>query len=353
MRTQSGKRKPEMHQPDPPTTIQVEPTLGCNLACAHCAVPILQERTGHGFKFMDLRVASLVAKNIGRACATHGWNPRIEFASGGEPSLNPMIADIVREFRYYLPRTSLMMTSNGAGLLRKDADLLFELFAAGLNILALDDYEEVNIVPKVVERARARGLPLGVLLYHYPADGPAGNPHHRAKPGEKRISIIQDLKKATRGTHAQLNNHAAIGGPPRLDEPGTSPRCVKPFREIQVHYDGVMGMCCHNFAREADVGSLLRRDIVDLWGNAFMQAVRRKVYHGQRTFRPCAGCDYTGVRLGLLPDRMGKMAMGRPTQEDEELIAAAVRRAPVLAEQRVQWLPPLLPKGAPRVKVWK
>ena len=61
--------------------------------------------------------------------------------------MNPHFVELVGIFRQHLPDNQLMMTSNGAGFIKDTRARVEAVFTAGLNILALDDYQAVNIVP--------------------------------------------------------------------------------------------------------------------------------------------------------------------------------------------------------------
>jgi hypothetical protein len=332
----AAAKKPLFTTADAPTTVQIEPTRGCNLRCGMCAVPVLQKGPGD-YQFMTPATARGVGAALAAAAAAHGWNPRLELACGGEPTLNPDIVEIVATLRGCLPQASIMLLSNGSGFLKREAKLMERLLAVGINTVAIDHYEEVNIVPRLLSGALA--LPAGVPLHHYPVDK-AANPHSRYF--KQRVVVIQDIKAATKGTHSKLNNHAAIGSAPVMDAPGAAPLCVKPFREVQIHWDGVMGVCCHNFSRELDVGSVVTAGAYPLWQSELMMAIRRKLMARERDFRPCAGCDFSGNRVGLLPDRMGKQRMGAVKPTDAALIAEHTRKPPTTALKRVQWLPGLV-----------
>src|SRR5205085_11607477 len=93
---------------------------------------------------------------------------RIELAMDGDPPLDPHHVDLIRILREHLPDNQIMLTSNGSGLLRGNpVERITDLMEAGLNILALDDYKTVNIVPRI--RQRRAEIPYPV--YDYPGDG--------------------------------------------------------------------------------------------------------------------------------------------------------------------------------------
>ena len=295
----------------PPFCLQVELTEGCNLRCEFCGLNGIRGKENN-FKFMTVATAERIVDLL----KLDRWFPRVEFAMHGEPSLNPRMLDIVKLFRGHLPgRFHLMMTSNGAGFI-KDPTTIVDTALESLNVLALDWYEGVQTVPKILERYAGRHSPI-----YYPKDQ-AGNPHTRRKQGRHDLVIVQDIAVATKGTHAALNNHAGCGAPKNANAVGK--RCAKPFRELSIRWDGGVAVCCNDWRGEYKVGNVMESSLEELWNGAAMRAARRKLYHGQRDFGPCAGCDALSYRPGLLPDQKGVRQLPLPTPGDLQAIAKAL-----------------------------
>jgi radical SAM protein with 4Fe4S-binding SPASM domain len=300
----------------PPFALQVELTEGCNLRCGFCGLNGIRAKENN-FKFMTVELA----ERIVRLLKDDHWMPRIEFAMHGEPSANPDMIEILTVFRRKLPgRAHLMMTSNGMGFL-KNPTATVDAALASLNVLALDAYENVNIVPRILAGYTGKHPP-----HHYPADKEA-NPHRRRKPGEHHFVIVQDIKSATTGTHSHLNNHAGAGSP--KNDSATGKRCAKPFREMSIRWDGSVAVCCNDWRGEYQCGNVAQLTLEQVWQSQAMQSARRKLYHGQRDFGPCNGCDATSYRPGLLPDQLGKQSLPLPTAADEQAIAAALAHPPL------------------------
>ena len=283
---------------------------------------------------MTKRAAAKVANQIANA----GWNSRVEMAQHGEPSLNPDLMELIAIFRAALPKSQLMMTSNGTGFLKDTANRVRQAFAAGLNILALDDYKEVNIVPKVLERAMVASLESdGIIVKRYPQDGLEWSPHRRWPRSAKLLIIIEDIHYASTGSHAKVNNHAGYGGPRSVSKAGV--RCAKPFRELGVRWDGKVAGCCIHWTGALKVGDLMKTGLEELWHGPVFDAMRHKLYHGQRDFGPCEGCDHETYRLGLLPDKLGKHSLPKPTAAHEDTLKRALVGAPYTPLVRQPWMP--------------
>lgn len=306
---------------DPPFAVQIELTEGCNLRCPFCALNGIREPKKNDFKFMEPETLRSVLTQITKA----GWNPRIEFAMHGEPTMHPdyvAMADIARQCA---PKALLMMTSNGGGLLRAPGPLtnIVGLFTVGINILALDDYQNVNIVPKI--RNAVVGKLNGVEIYEYPRDA-AGNPHRRRPITTMMLTFVQDISLATKGTHSLINNHAGVGSPPNDRKAGK--RCAKPFRELSVRWDGSVAICCNDWRGTYKCGNIVTDGLNKVWNGVAMKAARRKLYHGQRDFGPCKGCDAVSYRTGLLPDKFGKVDLPKPNAKVMKSIEQALAGEP-------------------------
>lgn len=294
----------------PPFSIQVELTEGCNLRCSFCGLNGIRGKENN-YKF----ATTDTILNIARQIRDLKWNSRVEFAMHGEPSVHPLMIALLRDFRRIVgSRIHMMMTSNGAGFV-KAPNITIDAALESLNVLALDWYENVQLVPKIMDTYQGE-----YTIRHYPADQSA-NPHRRRKPGEHDFVVIQDIAKAEKGTHASLNNHAGSGGPPNDNAKGK--RCAKPFRELSVRWDGSISICCNSWLGIFKCGNVNEMTMEQIWHGPEMRAARRKLYHGQRDFGDCKGCDALSYRPGLLPDQRGKLSLPLPTKADESVIAKA------------------------------
>lgn len=318
------------YKQEAPFAVQVELVEGCNLRCGFCGLNGIRGRE-HNLKLMEHDTLASLCQQMQDA----SWNARVEFAMHGEPTLHPHAADMVRTAREHLPRAWLMMTSNGGGLVGSSCVAKVRaLFDAGLNVLALDDYDGVRLVPKIRESLRqAEDLPPNLQLREYPED-PLGNPHRRGAPSTAVVSFVADISKVRKGdgTHSLLNNHAGSGAP--LNDSQAGSRCAKPFRELSVRWDGSVALCCNDWRGAYKCGSVVSDGLLTVWNGAAMDAARRRLVQGQRDFGPCRGCDAVSYRVGLLPDKKGQVAMPRESQASrralEEATAGAPYTAPVL-----------------------
>jgi len=297
-----------------PFSIQVEPTEGCNLRCGFCGIRGIREKGTSGalsgpYSYMAVDTAHALARQVAAA----GWSSRIEFAMHGEPTMNPDLPAIISAFRSRLPKQSIMVTTNGIPLLDRGLRAsILALINAGANTIAIDDYAPHRVAPTV----RGERWPFPVM--EYPADK-HGNPHVRFSG--QRIVIVEDIAQAETGTHSTLNNHAGSAAPPNTKRQAQV--CTLPFREMSVRYNGQVALCCNDWRGQYPIGDAAA-DLLAVWNSPqFMAARRILLAEGRKDITPCAGCDYRGTRVGLLPlqDGSGRAELGEPTEADRKMVA--------------------------------
>lgn len=323
------------YKQEAPFAVQIELSEGCNLRCAFCGINGIRtnERT---YKFMTPKTARVIASHMAAA----GWNSRLEFAMHGEPTMNPNAAEIIAIFRSYLPKASILMLSNGGGLVDDPINKIQALFDAGLNTLGLDEYQNVKLVSKIIKAwdGVAKSGPgismLGFEFFTYP-DQPEGNPHTRQPPRKHRMVHIRPIDLNTNGTHASLNNHAGSGAP--LNTSAQGKPCAKPFRELSFRWDGSTAVCCNDWRGVLATGNIHTEGLLGIWHGPVMQAARKKLIRGQRDFGPCKGCDALSYRTGLLPDKMGREVLPRPSAKDLTTLASAAMKKPLSKIVRREW----------------
>lgn len=295
---------------DEPNAVQIELTEGCNLYCDFCGLQGIRESAGGPYKFME----NETLHHLCQAIRNSGWNPRVEFAMHGEPTMHPHFAAMIGVVREYLPNVSIMLTTNGGGLVKDPIPRVHDLLAAGLNVLAIDAYEYVNIATRLRKAFDGAGVP----YWEYPAH-PEANPHRRRHPrSDMDIVFVQDISVATEGTHSSLNSHC--GSAYECDE--IEARCAKPFRELSVRWDGNVAICCNDWKGELMIANVLDYKAIDeLWNHQRFEAARRFLYAGNRSITPCNRCDAKSTRVGLLPDRKGLLDLPPPTDKDREVLS--------------------------------
>ncbi len=285
----------EQHRP---YCIQIEPVFGCNLRCKMCGINSVGLKLGE-YKFMNIRTARIIVDSIKK-----NWPKiRIEFAMCGEPTLSPIIEEIIQLFRGTLPDAHLLFTTNGVNFLN---DKWFEdnwnRKLLPCNIVVVDLYAPYG--EKLKDQLRHQRFPFDWAVRDYYSDN--FNQHHYHHPKEGNfLVLIDDFSTRTNRKHPQrtMFNHA---GNSALTPPLKTPLfniCTFPFREMVIRYNGVVNICCLDFGSELDMGNVLEQDLKDIWFGENFNVVRRFLRHKSRVFPPCSVCDMPGgFRRGILPD---------------------------------------------------
>jgi radical SAM protein with 4Fe4S-binding SPASM domain len=236
----------------------------------------------------------------------------------------------------YRPKAHKLVITNGGGLLRKPgpAANIKALFEAGLNVLALDDYEGVKFVEKISAALEEHGPlvsgeehPLGFKFWDYPQDL-AGNPHQRRPRGTRMLVRIQDISVQSKtGNHGKLFNYAGVGFAPNDKMAGK--RCHHPFRQLAVRQDGSVAICCNDWRGTYVCGNVNTDGVEAIWQGDAMGAAREMLIKGKREMAPCKGCDHRSYRVGLLPDLYGRGKLHAPDAQTAADIEAAIARGPL------------------------
>jgi radical SAM protein with 4Fe4S-binding SPASM domain len=212
-------------------------------------------------------------------------------------------------------------------------------FAAGLNVLAFDDYVNAKLVPKI--RAVVKQIDGTTSARVCRVSGSTSILRIQtailisASPGQM-LTFIEDLINANKGTHSHVNNHAGAGGPPNDRRQGK--RCAKPFRELSIRWDGSVAGCCNMWRGEFKCGNVAADGLTKVWNGKAFGALRTALYHGRRDMIPeCSGCDAKSHRVGLLPDKFGKESLPLPDKSVLANIKQAISGPPLTAPVLRPW----------------
>lgn len=306
---------------DAPFTVQVEPTEGCNLGCEFCGLRGMREKGTKPWNFMTLETAKDIATKMAKSHMT----AKVIFAMHGEPTLNPQLPEIIKVFRKALPRNVFHLISNGFGFVhpaKKETEIreyVETLKNAGIDHILLDNYTPTGDWSKVVNAVQG--------VYEVLYLGKDKTPMFRS---DKKFNIIvlPPIVTTKISFVRNLKNHCGAAFP--LDDSFNDKKCAVPFRELSFRYDGSVALCCDDFRGEYAIGNIKDyKSIVDLWNNERFVAARIMLYNGKRAFRPCQGCSSTSMRIGLLPDKMGKETLPEPDEAITEFCKAVGQEGPL------------------------
>ena len=298
-----------MRKQSPPYSIQIELNEGCNLGCSFCGLRGMREKGTQPWYRMKKETAERIIAEVKRV----GWHSRIIFSMHGEPTLNPNVTKIIAMFRKALPTTVMSMMSNGYGIVHGFGDISTEqtiservgkLMKAGLNDLIIDYYSAKGDAKTIEDALKASEFKIEHLAPKVPLYSP--------RAGQFRVLFNPPIQKE-KAINRHLCNHCGAAGP--LDMSYQGKRCARPFRELAIRYDGSVAICCNDFRGEYPIGNIMEQSIEDIWYSKRFEAARILLYAGERSFKPCYGCNALSHRVGLLPDGRGKEDMPEPNDK--------------------------------------
>lgn len=294
-----------------PWSIQIELHFGCNYRCDTCYKQVLNLKKSN-FKEMTIPTAINIASKLKK------YEPfRIEFAMRGEPTLNSNWLQIIKIFRKYLKESSIMITTNGSGLNKKN---ISQFFKNGGNVILVDCYN--NELEKRMEEWK-QFKPLD----YYNDDF---NPYHRHKPSTKKIVLMDNIMERSGEKKTRvISNHAGNVDYKKIAKYGVKPlkeplekKCVRPFREMIILYDGEVVLCCADSGNDFKLGNLNRHNFKQIWfKNRKLIIARLLLFNKFRIFPPCNRCDFNGgMRQGLIP-KMKTITLEQAKEYAKEVIS--------------------------------
>lgn len=282
-----------------PVTFKIEMTRGCNLKCKFCPVhgmPELQNK----YEFMHPRLLQTIARQLARL------NPegRIELTRRGEPTLNPDIVRNVSILREAMPNVQISLFTNGTELLRqRSMALALDLIDAGVNIFNIDCYNNTYDRFKAMAERDAAGVTLQDFRKFSAYKRHSGGFRLRV------INLVPDIADPKETAKVRKIHNAAGNQDPQMSElfgikPITKPlakNCAKPFREMNVNWDGSVPICCEDWREQCILGKIPRDSAESIWYGKFHLSILRSLYAKDRSGVPCNKCSFSGgYYLGFL-----------------------------------------------------
>lgn len=272
-----------------PWNCQVELVRGCNYRCDFCAIQVVPKEPA--FMMIDTFINSMIGLS--------NFDPiRLEFAMRGEPTMHPELISFTYIARSFLEKSQITLTTNGHLLTEVMAQ---RFFSAGGNIIVVDCYH--NTFDKYMERFKK----FKVCDFHRGTF----NPWHRHGPKEKAIVLVEDIGCTDGKRQRVIINQAGNVDWDKVKKYGLRPlekplkkKCVHPFREIAIFYNGNVSICCRDWKEEHIIFNVDRDSIKRQWHqNTEWERVRKELYNKRReNVDICKRCDFHGgFRFGFLP----------------------------------------------------
>lgn len=269
-------------------TVALEINARCNRSCTFCPV-------AYNTRPDERMPAHLLRKALDELGALR-YHGRIELYIYNEPAREmEYLLDVLRAGRHTVPRGCFMVATNG-DYLRGPGNIM-AMFDAGLNQLLINCYSPglyakrlpwLAALPGIVHRTNDVYVNVG--------------PHRRV------VHMLDKSEPATFGTGVfRLINRA--GNIPAFLPATSAPverMCVKPFRLLNVNWQGEALLCCNDYHGQLHIGNLADYTLEQLWNSPVLNTYRKHLLNKDRTLPLCSKCD---CHAGAYPSNVEQPAV--------------------------------------------
>lgn len=287
-------------------TLCIEISARCNRKCGFCPVAYNTRPN----ELMPLELMFKAFKELGSV----KYRGRIEFYIYNEPLKEKgHLLDSVRLARKLVPKSCLMVATNGDYF--KGLESIMELYNAGLNQILINCYSPglyKKRVPWIESLPASVSRTLGVYSVN----------SYRSKSIE--MLDKSDPDSFGSGIFRLVNRAGNIPDYiPALKTP-VSRMCVKPFRLLNINWQGNVLVCCQDYHGDVSYGNLLDKTLVELWEHPVMNAYRHSLLRKDRSLPLCRSCD---CHAGAYPHNVPTPGVSKVDKaEIEHLYAASVTK---------------------------
>lgn len=313
-----------------PWSIQLEVVEGCNYSCWFCGIHSVRSKDTPGTGWEDYREmpVEMVAEMFKE---TRRWlkGVRVELDNHGEPTLHKNFPGIIKAITND-KRAHIQLQTNGSQIeeWKVFKELVDLWFAKGLNLLAINAYKRWWGKPNPEYKNRyemfmayakryAKTANIDRVVDHY-YDNPDHLSIYRRYPMKMRqIFVLDDLgevnvkkrEETGRPVSKDINNEAGntmakplqnLLGQEPIEEP-LEKKCTRPFRELNMGYNGVVPVCCYDWSTQIPIGKFPNQSLQQIWESVQLNAIRELLFRKNRNMTPCSVCSYAGGwRQGLI-----------------------------------------------------
>lgn len=256
--------------------VGIETTTLCNQRCGYC--PHADDEARRSKQKRGHQMPQTLFSNIIDQLQGFGFGGQITLNGYGEPLLDCLLVDRVREIREKLPRAYISINSNGAKL---TAEKLQELIDVGLSHIDITNHHERGTGAYADLEQKIEGL--------------------RADPKFGRYIFYKEQigKIYNRGgaVNAEaLDQYVKVG---YLAGPQDRLVCLSNMFTLTIAVDGAVLICCNDFDHREPMGKLGengRESMEDIWCSEKFRRLRIEILRGDFRNRVCRRCN-----IGLHP----------------------------------------------------
>lgn len=271
------------------SSIGIETASTCNRSCVFC--PVSEHKRNDELMSWDM------IKKIVQDLVDLNYKKRVELYIYNEPTRDKRLHEIIAYVRLRLPRACIMINTNGDYF--KDREAIWSYFASGLNQMQINIYcaaDGKQTDPEKLKKAHAvarnrfhllqtwldeLSVEQDVSLYQY-------LPSFR-----QAAQVIRKFGDYADGIHHISNRSGNASYLPLLEEP-LEKGCTKPFRFLNINWQGDSMICCNDFHGETNAMNVKESTLEEIWNCSEYHIYRLKLQNKDRNMFLCKGCDFDG-----------------------------------------------------------
>jgi radical SAM protein with 4Fe4S-binding SPASM domain len=231
------------------TQVEVETNTGCNRKCRICPRHKHEREAG----FMEDGLYRTLLEQLGSI----GFSGRFSPVFYNEPLLDPRLTRLMREARQYLPKSTIVLFTNGSLLTTEN---MTELAEAGVDSFIVSQYT-----------GNLKADEAGFL--------------------EAQAALSPKVKRRIRyRTLGDEDPLSTSGGLVPVRHPVTKSKCMQASLNCVVDFRGDVVLCCNDYYGEHTFGNVGREHIVDIWNKPGFRKLRQRLRGGHFDLEICKAC---------------------------------------------------------------
>lgn len=290
--------------------IAVETGAKCNRTCSFCPVSVAPRDD----EWMPMEMIEKIVDDLVKL----DYKKRVALYSYNEPMRDERLIEIIKLFRRRLPRTCIMINTNGDYI--KTTDDIANLYHAGLNQMQINIYNAADgsgneeRINRGVEKCKERYEMMKGLVDSITWLDQEESLYQYIGPNKWACQVVPKwgFQPTTDHDNHQPNHLHGIskrhhianraGNIPDFMPPlerSYDKMCIRPFRTITVNWRGDAFLCCNAYTRsdapsQASFGNVADKSIEELWNDERFHMYRVKLRAKNRDIYLCDKCDYDG-----------------------------------------------------------
>ncbi len=292
-----------------PFSIQIEPTNVCNYQCGYCPPQqkYLMKSVNRPYGTMKYELFCKIIDDI----SLFGTKIKVIYLSGdGEPFLNKDLPKMVSYVKQKNVTEKIHIYTNGSLI---DEGKAIDILDSNLDTITItvqradkeefkrvtktfDDYEKILKNVKFLfnqKNLRSSSLHMHVWMTD------TGIPEIEKQKFYQDFSPISDvisIRQLHNWTGQEDFQANAMMPDQLLDETMEKNRvvCHFPFRFLYINQNGIVRVCCVDWANNITVGDVSKEKLIDIWNGFKINKIRLMHLKGEKNkIEACANCDFT------------------------------------------------------------